>query len=153
MDHIKYNVHIRSVSFRRGRYLLVCQDQLLIVKLILGCICYIIFPIFLQLHSINDACIFGCCDEKKKLIVSWKSRWSKEKHCSFLEIEMKLRISYLFFNVIWDWFYQLEYKIWFFFICLVCILFNDTLNIRFFENLQESLYLKLLSGGSGSPGK
>lgn len=83
MDHIKYNVHIKSVSFRRGRYLLVCQDQLLIVKLILGCICYIIFPIFLQLHSINDACIFGCCDKKKKT-------------CCFLEIEMIKRKTLFF---------------------------------------------------------
>lgn len=36
MDHIKENVHIKSRSMGRGRFIFVSEDRLSIVKLIFG---------------------------------------------------------------------------------------------------------------------
>lgn len=74
MDLIKENVHIKSRSMGRGRFIFVSEDRLSIVKLIFGVsrlrlFATLSFDFLSAAKSIDDACIFGCCYQKKKNLV------------------------------------------------------------------------------------
>lgn len=79
MDHIKENVHIKSRSMGRGRFIFVSEDRHSIVKLIFGVSRLRLFATqsfdFLSAaKSINDACMYF-----------WLLLSKEKKTCFFLE--------------------------------------------------------------------